>query len=113
MKIACESCEGRGWRWAPGTGPSCTHTQHQDVCDSCADFLVRFLAIVARHADRKPRQEDIALHLGYTTRHLRRIGTYFGFRTWSAFWVAARDGLLHEQHDDAGNALIVPFRRPA
>jgi hypothetical protein len=113
MKVACESCKGRGWKWVQGTGPSCIHADHKNVCDSCSDFLARLLPVIAASRDRKPMQEDIVRSLGYTTRHLRRLCANFGYHAWSEFYAATRDGLLHEQHDNAGNAVVLPFRRLA
>lgn len=112
MKTPCASCNGRGWHWTQGSGPSCVHAGPSDLCDGCADFLVRILPVITV-SDRKQRQEDVALMLSYTSRHVRRLCANLGYHSWSEFYSAVRQGALVSQHDADDSPNVVQIRRPA
>lgn len=113
MRRACEACGGSGWLWEELGDPRCIHAVSRGVCAACARFLERILPIVKQASDQKPQQQDIALSLGYTARHLRRLCTNLGCRDWASFWVAARSGAFSEQTRQPSNVIELPQRKPA
>jgi hypothetical protein len=72
---------------------SCSHSTDLTNCSVCTEFLEKVTPLLTI-GDRKPRQEDVARSLGYTTRHIRRLCEGLGYHAWSDFYTAVRSGKL-------------------
>lgn len=113
MRTPCRECGGKGWVWERDSGPGCIHGEG-GVCDGCLRFLERIVPALVIPGRKQP-QEDVAMTLGYTPRHVRRMCSYLGYHGWSEFYADVAAGRFLNLVVRACPSAEEPiqFRRPA